>query len=316
MINGILLLFLAYLNPNADLQTTLIDNVSISAEEAPDVKIIKNKKDLEVAGKVYGSELKLPGSYFFDEVLVIKKLENKADPKSFTIISASKNKDGNYEIFYSVTEKDNNDIQSEKSAASKDSFAIVKLKPLLNKEAKINFVKIDMEDPIFVNQSINVAPSLYSNVQTQPREIIFHDFFPLDKGNTWTYLYTDGNSKKELTSKIVSFTKGWSVFDNFFGKPKMAFQVDYDGNLMTSSKSGIRSFYNDSVKIENSANSFSVEAGTFSNVLIVSIPKNDKFWFTDIYAKNVGLIYHEHHSTKGSFFYELKNANVRGKSIP
>ncbi len=315
MINGLILLFLAYLNPNVELQTTLIDTVYLNSENIEEVEIINDKSDLQRIKKMFGNDVELPKSYFVDETLIIKKLDNGDDPTSFSIIRASKNKEGNYEIFYSIENNDEKKfIENEKM--SKLPHVVVKLKPVANKKAKIKFVKIDQVAPVFVNQSVNISPSPYSNVQSQPNEVIFRDFFPLDRGNRWTYIYTDNDSKKEVTSNIVSFTKGWSIFDNFFGKPGLAFQIDNNGKLMTSSKDGIRSFYNDSVNLEQTSDKFSVEAGTFSNVLVVSIPKNNEFWFRDIYARNVGLIYHEHHSPKGSFVYELQNAFVRGKAIP
>lgn len=309
MINAILLLFLAYLNPNAELQTTLVDTVYIESTAAFEVEVIKDKNDIERVNKLFGNELKLPESYFIDETLVIKKLNVNEDPATIKVVNTIKEKNGNYQVVY--TAKENSDVQN-----GKTYYAIFKVKPVANKNAEINFFKADIEDPIFVNQSVNISPSPYSNVQTQAGEVIFHDFFPLDRGNSWTYIYRDNDSKKEVTSNIVSFTKGWSIFDNFFGKEGLAFKIDLNDKLMTSSKDGIRSFYNDTVNIKQTTDSFSVEAGTFNNVLIVSIPKNDEFWFRDIYARNVGLIYHEHHSSKGSFIYELKNGEVRGKSIP
>lgn len=312
MINGIILLFLAYLNPNFELKTTFVDNVYLNSGSSADIEIIKDSKDFKKISNFYGSELKLPKTYFVDELLLLKKLSSDDDPATFTIASTSKDKNGNYKIFYTVGNKDRT---NETKPASKDPYVILKLKPVANKKAGIELVRLNKENPVFVDQSIENRPE-YTNVQTQPRELIFHDYFPLDKGNSWTYIFDNSKTKTKITSNIVSFTKGWSVFDNFFGKERVAFQLDIEGDLMTSSKEGMKSFYNETVNIGKSGESFSVEAGTFSDLLIVSIPKNEDFWFKDIYAKGVGLIYHEHHSPKGSSYYHLEKAKVRGKNIP
>ncbi|NIQ16191.1 MAG: hypothetical protein GTO02_17905, partial [Candidatus Dadabacteria bacterium] len=69
------------------------------------------------------------------------------------------------------------------------------------------------------------------------------------------------------------------------------------------------------IQFLKSNESFEVLAGKFSDLLIVTIPKNNKLWFKDVYAKGIGLIYHKHSSPKGSVIYRLEDAKIRGKSI-
>lgn len=306
MINGILLLFLAYLSPGYNLTTTVVDTAYLDDGQKIEQETIKNDRELKNLKKQFGSELEIPTTYFVDEQLVLKKLDKNVIPGSVRIVNTRRGKDGVYKITYTYSKLD--------KPADKAQYMLLKMKPVADKKAPVELFGYDNEDPIFVNQSLDTNPS-YGNIQIQPTELTFYEFFPLDKGNSWTYKYSSADKESELTSSIVSFTKGWSIFNNFFGKEKIAFMIDDEGKLLTSSKEGIKSFYNDSVTRNTVNQEVKVEAGTFNDLLIVSIPENEKFWFRDIYARNVGLIYHEHHSPKGDFYYELKKATVGGKSI-
>lgn len=310
MINAILLLFLAYLNPNAELQTTLVDTVYISSTSTQKVEVVKGKNDLKKVNKIYGDELKLPESYFFDEVFLIAMLSQNADPETFKIINTFKDEMGNYKVVYTTKEKDG-DIQSEKTP-----YAVLKVKPVANKKADFIVAKIDSTDPIVVNQSLGTNPTILDPLDRLEGSFLI-SYFPLDNGNSWTYRYGEkDNLSNESTFNIIAFSEGWSLFDSFFGKKNVGVRFDIAGNLLLASDKKLHNFYTEEVEIKKSDESFTVKAGTFKDLVIASVPKNEKFWFKDIYANGVGLIYHEHHSPKGSSYYELQNAEVRGKSIP
>ncbi|MGH7885162.1 MAG: hypothetical protein ACRENO_05650 [Thermodesulfobacteriota bacterium] len=312
MLNALILLFLAYLNPNYELKTTLVDTVYLTSD-SNDIEIIRNKNELDRIKKIYGENLKLPEIYFIDELLVIKKLGGDVDPETFKIVKTLKDKNGNYNVLYTIKEKDYLDSDAQQI---KSPYLVLKLKPVSNHKADIKITKLDITDPIIANQSLGTTPS-FAEPLDRVEGSFFIGYFPLDNGNSWTYKYGDeGALSKESTFKIVAFSEGWSFFDSFFGKKNIALRFDNEGNLLLANDKRLRSFYNEAVTIEKSNESITVEAGTFNDLVVVSIPENEQFWFKDIYASGIGLIYHEHHSPKGSSYYHLNNAKVRGKTIP
>jgi hypothetical protein len=48
----------------------------------------------------------------------------------------------------------------------------------------------------------------------------------------------------------------------------------------------------------------------------VTIAEGGPFWFKDVYARGVGLVYHEHESARGQVQYTLVKAKVRGRTYP
>ena len=83
-----------------------------------------------------------------------------------------------------------------------------------------------------------------------------------------------------------------------------------------SSDSGSRPFYTPDVLVSYPQKSFSSEAGEFNDIMVVTSGDKSNFTFKDIYARDVGLVYHEHQTKDGLTKYSLSNAYVRGKQIP
>src|SRR3989304_4108828 len=69
--------------------------------------------------------------------------------------------------------------------------------------------------------------------------------------------------------------------------------------LTTSSDKETRTFYNLDIQHSYKHSEFITLAGRFDDLMVVTVPSRDKFWFKDVYAKGVGLIYYENKSQKG-----------------
>ena len=141
-------------------------------------------------------------------------------------------------------------------------------------------------------------------------------YLPLDKGNEWTYAVESQKGSGELTNAIVAESDGWSVFDRFFGLSGVRMQVLPEGVIMTTSRGETKPFYTDDVVTGFENETVKTPAGEFGDVLIVTIPEGGPFWFKDVYARDVGLILHEHESARGRVKYTLEKAKVRGKAYP
>ena len=203
---------------------------------------------------------------------------------------------------------------AEKSIKKEKPYVILDIKNAGGKDKKLSFKNATPNRPVIVNQSLEEEIK-YTNVLEQHVKELFISYLPLDKGNTWTYDFESGKNKGQQTFSIVSYPNGWSVFDNFFGKSNVAMKLDPYGNLYVSSQNGIKPFYTDDVKISTSNTPFKLGSHSFDEVLIVTSSENSPIEFKDIYAKGIGLIYHEHTSSKGTAKYSLSNANVRGRGI-
>ena len=194
-------------------------------------------------------------------------------------------------------------------------YLLLKVGPVETEEVQVSFRNADPKEPVFVNQSLD-DPVKYTNVMSSNTNELFIKYLPLDKGNSWTYEYKSGENTGNQTFSIIAYTQDWSIFDSFFGKSNLALKLDPSGNLFVSSNKGIRPFYTDDVLIQYQEKPFTVKAGTFDKVLVISSPPESAVQFKDVYAEGVGLIYHEHSSAKGSASYSLAGGNVRGRKIP
>lgn len=184
-----------------------------------------------------------------------------------------------------------------------------------SKDHQISFIYDGPAQPIYVNQSLGDL-SKYTNVLKQLDNELFIKYIPLDKGNSWTYNFETSINSGEQTFTIVSFADGWSVFDNYFGKVNLGMKIDTAGNVFISSKRGISAFYTDKVRVRKSKSPYTVTAGSFDDVIIVTSPENSGFKFKDVYVKDIGLIYHEHKSPRGFATYSLSKAKIRGLNVP
>jgi len=249
---------------------------------------------------------------FDSEVLTLIVPDQSSYPDKIKIKSIEKLKSGRINVEYIL---DSIPFVPEKEINTTKPYTIFKMGPLNTKDPQVSFMNADPKDPVFVNQSLDDAVK-YTNIMSQNTNELFIKYLPLDKGNSWTYEYESDQNKGAQTFSIVSYTQDWSIFDSFFGKNNLALKIDREGNLFVSSSKGIRPFYNNDIEINYRKEPFTVKAGTFEDVLIITSKPDSPFVFKDVYAKDVGLIYHEHSSPKGKAKYSLMSGNVRGRKIP
>lgn len=194
-------------------------------------------------------------------------------------------------------------------------YLVAKLYPLDVNKSKVKFIEDIPLPPVPVDSGIGQI-SNYTNVLKQYDGTTFQ-FFPLDKGNVWTYRIESKGKAKEETYSVLSISQdGWSVFDNFFGRKDIAMRIDPAGDIFVSSKNGVGDFYTQDIQKDFKKSEVSTPAGKFNDLMIVTVPENDRFWFQDVYAKGVGLIFHEHKSPKGTAKYTLIRAVVKGENYP
>ncbi|HXG30534.1 MAG TPA: hypothetical protein VNK81_02715 [Thermodesulfobacteriota bacterium] len=195
-------------------------------------------------------------------------------------------------------------------------YIIARLHPLDSKRVRVSFFEDIPLPPVPKDTAIGQSPP-YTNVLKGYGGVIASEFLPLDRGNSWTYRVESKGEEREETYSVISISQdGWSVFDGFFGKKGIAMRVDSSGDIFISSEKGVRAFYTEDTKRDFSKSVLSTPAGRFNDLMIVTLPENDTFWFRDVYARGVGLIYHEQRSPKGDVKYTLIRAKVRGKNYP
>ena len=234
-------------------------------------------------------------------------------PEQLKVSNIEKDKNGNYKVYYNieypVTVPDN------VKAKPPRPYLLLQLSDPDIEGSQVSLINEKLKDVVVINNSISQDVK-YSNILEDQENYLFVNYFPLDKGNSWTYNYIRNGKKGIAKYKITSFSQGWSVFDEFFGKYSVGFRIDGNGDLLVSTNQGMKPFYNDNVKITRENEPFKVGAGEFNQLLVVTIPRTGSFWFRDIYARGVGLIYHEQESAYGKMTYSLMEASVRGKKIP
>ncbi|GIW47873.1 MAG: hypothetical protein KatS3mg078_1750 [Deltaproteobacteria bacterium] len=195
-------------------------------------------------------------------------------------------------------------------------YLVAKIFPVDVRKTKIRFIEDIWLPPVTVNSGIGQVPA-YTDALRVYENMSMFDFFPLDKGNSWTYKVESGGEVREETYSVLYVSQdGWSVFDTFFGLRDVGLRVDPFGDVFVSVNGDAKSFYTPAVQRYLTKETFVTPAGKFDNLVVVTIPKNNRFWFRDVYAKGIGLIYHEHISDGNSVKYTLKRAKIRGKSYP
>ncbi|MGQ0792765.1 MAG: hypothetical protein ACT4NX_01605 [Deltaproteobacteria bacterium] len=269
--------------------------------------------------KALWQELGLSGAVpyydFKDEVIVV--IAPRAKPGSSAEISGiDKKTDGSIEVRFTVVSVDG-------EAAIKNPklfpYVVARIHPVSNvKSARVKFIQEIPRPPVPADSGIGQIPP-YSNVLKEYENIAVSEFLPLDRGNSWTYkIESEGGATREEDYSVLSISQdGWSVFDGFFGRKNIAMKVDPSGELyVSSSQNGARPFYTPDIQRSYRKIEIKTPAGKFGDLMIVTIPQNDKFWFKDVYARGVGLIYHERATPKGRVKYALTAARVKGVSYP
>ncbi len=273
--------------------------------------VVKDKEELKRVWGKLGISDEIPTIDFKKELVIV--------------LTPSGKKGGSVEIL-SVQRKAN-DVEvrfvvkplaavSKTQGAQPFPYLVAKLYPLDAEKVKVRLYEDLPKPPIPANTAIGQG-SYYTNVLKESRSVKTPQFFPLDKGSVWTYrVESKGNTHEETYSVRSISQDGWSVFDSFVGQQRIAMRVDPSGDIFVSSEKGMQPLYNTEIQRSFKRSEFLTPAGKFDDLMIVTIPRTGKFWFEDVYAKGVGLIYHEHQSSKGVAKYTLVKAHVRGKDYP
>ena len=169
--------------------------------------------------------------------------------------------------------------------------------------------------PVPVGTGIGQVPEV-GEVTRLGKNALLAEYMPLDKGNVWTYSIKKDGKTKEHTQSVVSESGGWSVFDNYFGKDAVALRIAPGGELLVTNEGVVSSFYSDDVTVSFPEEAVETPVGKYDQVMLVTMPEDEKFWFRDVYVKGVGLIFHEHRTPEGNTSYSLLKAKVRGNVYP
>lgn len=277
-------------------------------------KVLVSESDFKRFIEEYGIEDQFDGiSPDENSVLKVISTDDRYFPEQIGISKVQKEENGDYIIYYRLIHP--HTVKERSPANDLRPFVMVKVKGEGVRTADVISVNEALKDVVIVDNSISQEVR-YSNILKNQKNYLFLDYFPLDKGNTWTYKMRRGEITDTRKFEITSFADGWSVFDNFFGKYRLGMKIDQEGELLVSSKNGIRKFYTDDVLVHELDDTFEVEAGKFKRILVVKNPDKSSFNFKDVYARDVGLIYHRHETPSGEIEYSLKSATVRGNNIP
>jgi hypothetical protein len=272
---------------------------------------VKNKEELKRVWSKLGITGEIPNIVFKKELVVI--LASSWKREGTVQISSVERKKDDVEVRFVVRPST---TAAKMQGAQLCPYILAKLYPLDVEKTKVKFIEDVPKPPVPINSGIGQA-SNYTNDLNENRNITTSQFLPLDKGSIWTYRVESMGNTSEETYSVRSISQdGWSVFDGFFGKKQLAMRIDHLGEIYVSSEKGIGAFYTPEVQKSFKKGEFSTPAGKFNDLMVVTIPKNDKFWFKDVYARGVGLIYHEQQSPKGIAKYTLVRAHVRGKEYP
>jgi len=274
--------------------------------------VIKNGEELKKVWNRLEIKNELPPVDFDKELIAVLVSKGKLG-SSIEISKVERMPDQTVNVRY-VVKPTSQSVPNQRSKMF--PYLIVKLSSLDARKSQLKFVEDVLLPPVPVNTAIGQVPS-YSNVLKQYGDAGTVSFFPLDKGNSWTYKVEARGKVGQETYSILSVSQdGWSVYDNFFGKKDIAMRIDPEGNILVSSNNGAGDFYTPGVQKDFKKSELSTPAGKFDELMVITVPQNDEFWFKDVYAKGVGLVYHEHKSPKGTAKYTLIKAHVNGKTYP
>jgi len=309
-VNFILMIF-AVLSLSSNLNYSVLSKGPTGIQQNSQNQVIRDANQLQKIWGVLGIKENIPGVDFDKEIaFLIIQPGNKGN--NLDISKVENKEESVVEIGYKVGF---NKEGSNKEKANSSHYLIAKLDHPDVKNLKLEFFEDSETSAIPPHVGMGQLPE-YANVLKGFEGMGLPDYLPIDKGNVWTYRIESGKDVKEETHSIISLTDGWSIFDDFFGKKNVGMRIDPEGGILVSTDEEVKTFYTPDVQKRFEKTEFTTPAGKFHDLLIVTIPQNDVFWFKDVYAKGVGLIYHEHKSPKGNAKYSLIAANIRGKKFP
>jgi len=195
-------------------------------------------------------------------------------------------------------------------------YLLVKIKPVPPPGTMARFVDSGNDKGLIASGTALGQFEPYTNVLDGGAGISIAEYMPLEEGNTWTYSLKSDNDARQVTNTIVTEVDGWSAFEKFFGMPYVGMRIAPDGELLVRAGSSTKTFYTPDVVRDFIRKKVVTPAGTFEDVMVVSIEEGGKFWFRDVYARGVGLVLHEQRSPDGEAEYLLVTANVGGKKYP
>jgi len=273
--------------------------------------VVKNQEVLKRVWDSLGIVGEVPIIDFKKELVIV--IVPKGRIGSAVEVSTLEQKTSAVEVRYVVIPV----LTDSKTHSGLDSpYLIAKLFLTDPQKLNVKFIEDLPKPPIPEGTSIGRLP-VDASVLRQYSNNNISQYFPLDRGNVWTYrVESQGRSYDETYSILSVSQDGWSIFDNFFGQKNIALRIDPFGIILITSDKGTRTFYNLDIQHSYKHSEFVTLAGKFDDLMVVTVPDGDKFWFKDVYAKGVGLIYHEHKSPKGLVKYTLINAEVSGKEYP
>jgi len=311
MISVIALISISFSHANETAMEILLKG-RISKDAKTISRVIDDEDQLSVLWKELGQKSVPPKVDFSKESIVFFVSQNSS-AEEIAVNKIEQNSDSKIDIVFAA--KKNEKSLSGNSGMQSKPYIVGKLAKPGNNQVDIVLSEKADTPPLPVNQGLG-EEIRYTNIFSDQKKVDLIDYITLDLGNIWTYNINSEKQNAVITQEVLSVSNGWSVFNSYFGKNNLAMKIEKDGNLLVSTPEGIRSFYTDSIQKTFVNEEFETPAGKFSELLIVTIPKNDQFWFRDVYAKGVGLVYHEHISPNGRGEYTLIKAKVRGREFP
>ncbi|HSE83185.1 MAG TPA: hypothetical protein VLB01_01395 [Thermodesulfobacteriota bacterium] len=280
--------------------------------ETADLKnvVIRSNKQLKKVWSELGIKNKIP-SVDFSKELVVAVLSDGKKADSLEVLRVT-GKEGDIEVRYALAPS-TAAVKTQNSGVY--PYVLAKLHAVSAGKAKVRFIQDIVRPPLPAGNAIGQMPA-YTNMLKEHENLVVSRFLPLDKGNFWTYRIESGGKVREETYSVVSVSDGWSILDNFFGRKSIALRVEPSGDIFVSSDGGMQDFYTPEIPKVFQESDFLTPAGKFNDLMIVSDTMPNGFWFKDVYAREVGLVYHEHKSPKGNAKFTLVKAKVRGRSYP
>ncbi len=295
-----------------DLNIEIIKKGSLSKDIIVDSVVANDKESLSELWKQMQDKSQIPTVNFDKEsVFFIISKNVKAEKIEITKVEA---KPGNkVNIIYTISESNGKSINSRLSGTDYP-YIIGRIENPNNPKYEISLRENYKVPPIPANQALEQDIKYTNTLSQYNLEIV--NYVPLDLGNKWTYKIESDKRNAEVTQEVQSVSNGWSVLNSYFGTQNIAMKIEHSGQLIVSSDAGVRAFYTNDVQTQFVKEEIKTPAGSFKDLMIVTIPQNNNFWFRDVYAKGVGLVLHEHISPKGNGKYTLVKAKVRGKDYP
>ncbi len=309
-VKGLLILFTIFAL-SSNLKFTVISQGFTNKIPSFNNLVVKNQEELKRVWDSLGIVDEVPTIDFKKELVIV--IVPRGRTESAVEVSTLEQKTNTVEVRYLVRPM----LTDSKTYSGLNSpYLIAKLFPTDPQNLNVKFIEDLPKPPIPEGNSIGLLP-VDASVLKQYSNNNISQYFPLDRGNVWTYRVESQGKTHDETYSILSLSQdGWSIFDNFFGQKNIALRIDPFGTIFITSDKGTKTFYNLGIQQSFKHSEFITLAGRFDDLMVVTVPGGDKFWFKDVYAKGVGLIYHEHNSPKGLVKYTLINAEVRGKKYP